>query len=47
MPALAGIILAYPAIMTALALVREEPVLGRLYWFLRAPAPVVALRIGE
>jgi hypothetical protein len=30
-----GLVLGWPSIMTALALIREERVLGRLYWHLR------------
>jgi hypothetical protein len=32
---LLGLVLGYPSIMTALALLREQRVLGRLYWHLR------------
>jgi hypothetical protein len=30
-----GLVIGYPSIMTALALLREERVLGKLYWNLR------------
>jgi hypothetical protein len=30
-----GLVIGWPSIMTALALLREERVLGRLYWHLR------------
>lgn len=33
---LLGIVLGWPALTTALALMREYKVLGRLYWHLRA-----------
>lgn len=33
---LAGLLLGYPALMTALALIREQRVLGKLYWHLRS-----------